>query len=221
MTKPQQDAGDGRAARWRGQREKRRSEFVDRALVAIKEEGPDVSVATMAVYAAVARTRIYRHFDDSTDLKNAVARRVAAMMLLEYAPVITTDGAPHAILTRAARAHLTWLTEHANLYRYLMSFSPAADEVRRAITTSVSDMLHPYLDALGAPATATPLANALIGVVESVSAEWIERPGDTDAGALTEQLADWAWALVDTTMRRHGTILDPDSPLPAPDDLRR
>ncbi len=87
MTKPpQQDAGDGRAARWRGQREKRRSEFVERALVAIDAEGPDVSVATMAVYAGVARTRIYRHFDDSTDLKNAVARRVAAMMLLEYAP---------------------------------------------------------------------------------------------------------------------------------------
>ena len=221
MTKPQQDAGDGRAARWRGQREKRRSEFVERALVAIDEEGPDVSVATMAVYAEVARTRIYRHFDDSTDLKNAVARRVAAMMLLEYAPVITVDGAPHAILTRAARTHLDWVTEHANLYRYLMSFSPAAGEVRRAISTAVSDMLHPYLDALGAPATATPLANALIGMVESVSAEWIDRPGGTDVGALTEQLAAWAWALVDTTMRSRGAVLDPNSPLPAPDDLRR
>ncbi|MFC0446573.1 TetR/AcrR family transcriptional regulator [Rhodococcus jostii] len=220
MTNPQQDAGDGRAARWRGQREKRRSEFVERALVAIAEEGPDVSVATMAVYAEVARTRIYRHFDDSADLKNAVARRIAAMMLIEYAPVITTEGTPHDILTRAARTHLDWLTTHANLYRYLMSFSPATEEVRRAISTAVSDMLRPYLDALGDPGTATPLGNALIGMVESVSAEWIERPGDTDAAALTEQLAAWAWALVDTTMRRHGAVLDPDSPLPAPDALR-
>ncbi|TQC42710.1 TetR family transcriptional regulator [Rhodococcus sp. WS4] len=220
MTNPQQDAGDGRAARWRGQREKRRSEFVERALVAIAEEGPDVSVATMAVYAEVARTRIYRHFDDSTDLKNAVARRIAALMLIEYAPVITTDGTPHDILTRAARTHLDWLTAHANLYRYLMSFSPATDEVRRAISTAVSDMLRPYLDALGDAGTATPLGTALIGMVESVSAEWIERPGDTDAAALTEQLAAWAWALVDTTMRRHGAVLDPDSPLPDPDALR-
>ncbi|MBV6760825.1 MULTISPECIES: TetR/AcrR family transcriptional regulator [Rhodococcus] len=220
MTNPQQDAGDGRAARWRGQREKRRSEFVERALVAIAEEGPDVSVATMAVYAEVARTRIYRHFEDSTDLRNAVARRVAAMMLLEYAPVITTDGAPRAILTRAARTHLDWVTEHANLYRYLMSFSPAAEEVRRAITTAVADMLRPYLDALGTPAAATPLANALIGMVESVALDWIERPGGTDVGALTEQLAAWAWALVDTTMRGRGVVLDPDLPLPAPGDLR-
>ncbi len=67
--------------------------------------------------------------------------------------MITVDGAPHAILTRAARTHLDWVTEHANLYRYLMSFSPpAAGEVRRAISTAVADMLHPpYLDALGAP----------------------------------------------------------------------
>lgn len=57
-------------------------------------------------------------------------------------------------------------------------------------------------------------------MVESVSAEWIDRPGGTDVGALTEQLAAWAWALVDTTMRSRGAVLDPDSPLPAPDDLR-
>src|SRR5215469_4167626 len=66
---------DGRAARWAGQQERRRREFVDAAMRAIAEHGPDVSTGQIAAEAGVARTRIYKHFVDAADLQGAIAER--------------------------------------------------------------------------------------------------------------------------------------------------
>ena len=119
---------DGRAARWAGQQERRRAEFVDAALAAIAEHGPDVSTEQIAERAGVARTRLYRHFDGAADLQRAIARRAAELVTAELAPLWHPEGSPNEMIAAAISTHLRWLTEHAQLHRYLVRTLPATPE---------------------------------------------------------------------------------------------
>jgi AcrR family transcriptional regulator len=59
---------DGRAARWSGQRNKRRTEFVEAALQAVARYGPQTSTEQIASHVGVTRTKLYRYFDGAADL---------------------------------------------------------------------------------------------------------------------------------------------------------
>ena len=102
---------DGRATRWAGQHERRRAEFVDAALAAIAEHGPDVSTEQVAEKAGVARTRLYKHFDDAGDLQRAISRRVSELITEELEPVWNPQGTPREMITTAVDTHLRWLTD--------------------------------------------------------------------------------------------------------------
>ncbi|GGF52373.1 TetR family transcriptional regulator [Marmoricola endophyticus] len=206
---------DGRAARWAGQRERRRAEFVDAVLVLVDDEGPDVTPAQVTERLGISRTKLYRYFDDAEDLRGAVAARVEAMLTAELAPVFDLSGSPRQMIEGVVGAHVAWLTAHGNLYRYLAGQAPAGiADLQRAIGRHLADFMRTWLDALEVSSRAAdPLAHGIVGLVEAATARWLEAPGELDHEELTEDLSAWIWVLADGILRRGGVALDPDAAL--------
>lgn len=217
---------DGRTARWAGQRQRRRREFVEAALRAIAKHGPDVSVEQIADEAGVGRTRLYKYFADSTDLQGAVADRVAELITAELEPVWNPHGTPMQMITTAISTYIGWLSEHGHLYRYLTrhalsthaSRHSAVTDVKTAIAQHLTRLLDHYLSTFetGTRTQAEPIAYGLVGLVESSTARWLENPGSMPRGELADLLAHWVWRLLDDTVRTHGSELHPHQPLDPP-----
>lgn len=216
---------DGRATRWAGQHERRRREFVDAALSAIAEYGPEVSTEQIAEQAGVARTRLYKHFGNAGDLQRAIATRAAETIITEFEPMWNLKGSAWEMITSAVGAHTKWLAEHANLYRYLTrhSLSAAPDEpdtvtdIKTAVAVHLSGMLTDYLTGFDVEhVNAEPLAFGIIGFVESAATRWLDHPGNLTREELTEQLVRWIWAMLDSTLQANGVHLDPHQPLATP-----
>jgi AcrR family transcriptional regulator len=211
---------DGRAARWAGQQERRRAEFVDAALEAIAEHGPDVSTEQIAERAGVARTRLYKHFDGAADLQRAIAERAAELVTAELQPLWHPSGSPTEMISTVIATHLRWLIGHIHLHRYLARAAPGPVDVRGTIARHLSSLFAGYLTAFGRdPAPADTIAFGLVGYVESATTRWLDHPGALTLDQLTAQLSGTIWAMLDHTLRAVGVELDPDRPLPLPEGL--
>lgn len=215
---------DRRAARWTGQRAKRRAEFVDAAIAAIAVHGPAVSTEQIAAHAEVARPQLYRHFRDAGDLHRAVALRAAELILAEMAPVLTPPGgAPSGMIEQAVGTLVGWLADHANLYRYVtqqaaMGTTKGLDvvaDIKTTLGTQLSLLLGGYLTAFGVPADpiAEPLAFGVVGFVESATDRWLSEPGSLTRQDLVDYLSSWIWGTLDHVCRTAGVTIDPDQPL--------
>ena len=229
MTSP--EPLSGQAARWAGQRERRRAEFVDSALRVIAEQGPGASLEAFAVEAGVARTRVYRHFTDRADLERAISARVAGMIVAELEPLWHPEGSARQMIRGAVGAHVGWLAENHNLYLYLRrqaradsasdGDAPTLDGhegVRRAVADHLTRLFGAYLSLVGVEnQTTETLAYAVVGMVESVTERWIEQGADDSpisAEAILNQLSNWTWAMISEALGTAGVELDPDLPLP-------
>jgi AcrR family transcriptional regulator len=211
----------GQAARWAGQRERRRAEFVDAALGVIAEQGPAVSVEDIAARVGVARTRLYRHFTDRGDLETAISDRVAGLVMAELEPLWRPQGSARQMIEGAIGAYVRWIGANRNLHLYLHAHARGNDDpadavsgVRRAVAEHLSELFGGYLRLLGLdPSIATDLAHAVLGMVESVADRWAAG-GGTDPDAVIARLGQWTWAMLADTLAGAGITLDPDLPLP-------
>ena len=219
------DNTDGRTTRWAGHRQHRRREFVDAALQAVAEHGPDVSVEQIADKAGVGRTRLYKYFIDAADLHTAVGDRVSDLIHTELAPVWHPQGTPAQMIRTAIDAHIGWLSDHGNLHRYLTSHAltsthgrSAVNDVKTAIAEHLTRLFRAYSQAVRADTAtaAEPLAFGIVGLVETSTTRWLENPGGMPRRELTDLLTDWVWRLLDDTLRTAGAEVDPHQPLPAP-----
>lgn len=222
---------DRRAARWTGQRAKRRSEFVEAAIVAIAAHGPTVSTEQIAAQAGVARTQLYRHFQDADDLHRAVALRAADLVIEEMAPLLTEPGgAPAQMVERAVRTQVKWLAEHVNLYRYVTQRATSGPgghhdvvaDIKTTLGDHVSALLDGYLAAfeIRAPIADT-VAFGLVGFVESATDRWLRDPGTLTLDQLADYLSAWIWGTLDHIFRDEGVVVDPDEPIAPPADLAK
>jgi AcrR family transcriptional regulator len=213
---------DGRATRWAGQHERRRAEFVDAALAAIAEHGPDVSTEQIAEKAGVARTRLYKHFGDAGDLQNAISCRVSELITEELEPVWNPQGTPMEMITTAVDTHLRWLTEHAHLYRYLTrnSLDGDAPDIRTAIGVHLTRFFGGYLTAFRLdPLPAATMAFGIVGYVESATNHWLDGQREFTREQLVAQLTGTIWTILDHTLRAGGVELDPHRRLPPVSEL--
>lgn len=215
---------DGRAARWAGQRTRRRAEIVAAGLAAIHEHGPGVSTEQIAAGAGVARPGIYRHFADAEELYDALARGAAHLLVEALAPALTQPaGTAFGMITHAVRTFVVWLAEHTALYRFVVLRSvgvhapgePLIADVRTAIAGMLRDLFVAYLTIFDADTSLSdPMAFAVVGMVESATARWLTEPGALTRDELVARLSEWVWALLDNLLRGVGVILDPGLPLP-------
>jgi len=210
------DHADGRAARWAGQHERRRAEFVAAALTAIAEHGPDVSTQQIAQQAGVARTRLYKHFHGAEDLRAAITSRVTELLDTQLEPVRNPHGTPRQMINVAYRSYLDWVTEHQQLYEYLLRYGPHGgwDDIRTTLGGHLAALFTEYLTAFdAATAPAQQAAFGLIGYAESATNRWLEHPDGVTRDQLVTQITEAAWALLDHMLRSVGITLDPDQPL--------
>jgi AcrR family transcriptional regulator len=180
-------------------------------------------VEQIAARAGVARTRIYRHFTDRADLEHAISERVAELIVAELDPLWHPEGSTRQMISAVIGAHAGWLAANRHLYAYLVAHSgfdgaDAADGyngVRQAVAEHLTGLFGGYFGLVGvSDAVAESVAYGILGLVESVTNRWLERPGTQDAAAVAEQLSAWVWAMLDSTLRAAGVAWDPDAPLP-------
>ncbi|MEU7787830.1 TetR/AcrR family transcriptional regulator [Amycolatopsis sp. NPDC049159] len=223
-------AGDGRAARWTGQRERRRREFVEAALRAIEEHGPYVSAAHIAEAAGVARPQLYRQFDDAADLTRAVADRAAEEITASLQPVWEPQGSAREMIAAAVDAHTGWLADHGNLYRYLILHAQtgrregedAIADVKTVIARQLSQVFEYYLTLFQLDTRiAGVLSFGVVGLVDSCTAQWLEAPEGITKTQLADLLTRWIWHILDDSLRAAGIEVDPNLPLPPPPPRQR
>lgn len=219
-------SSDGRAVRWQAHRAARRAEFVDAAVRAIEEHGPDVRTEQIAAAAGVPRPRLYRYFDGKADLDRAVVERATELFSAELQPLWRPAGSPREVLDTVIRAWLRWVAEHADLYRYVRRADAAGQprqagqprpyaEIKRAITAHAAAVVRAYAEIFQVRLPVVePLTAGLFGMVESATNQWLEGVRDLGPDALAEELVGWAVAVITDLARRHEITLDWDRPLP-------
>ena len=216
------EARDGRSTRWDPHRRERRLAIITAAISAIEQYGPDALTAQIAQVAGVPRTHVYRHFDGKQALDLAVCRHVAGDLGDRLRAGLSGPGSPRQIIAGSIEAHLSWIEQHPNLYRFLAQHayavattgSPGADDAKAAFATELSALLARYMSAFDLDTgPAERVIIGVVGMVDSTAAWWLEHP-DVPRAELTAQLTEQVWLVIDHTARQLGLLLDPDQVLP-------
>ncbi|MEV4128411.1 TetR/AcrR family transcriptional regulator [Nocardia sp. NPDC049707] len=130
---------DARTERWREHRVKVRGQFVDAAFRALDKFGPEVSMGDIAKEAGAAKPKLYRHFEDKTDLYNAIVDRVGDMLWerIVSSADMTNDSA-RELIRRGAAAYVLVVSEHPNVFRFMLHshFTRRTDESERALQSA-------------------------------------------------------------------------------------
>ncbi len=231
---------DARSERWRDHRRRVRAEFVDAALRALDEHGPEVSMGDIARTAGAAKPKLYRHFADKIDLYDAVTDRMAEILWERITASIDLTHDPAAeLVRRAATEYALVVTEHPNVFRFLMHghFTQRSDDSERALQSarqSARRAAHLLAAAVGAEPDAESrtaatrdidldgtemIVYSTFGAVASATDWWIgadrlpERPMPIEE--FVGYLASIIAALAQSSARRNGIDLDPRRPLHA------
>jgi AcrR family transcriptional regulator len=193
-------SGDGRATRWDSHRESRRGELVAAAVRAIDRDGPDVSMAAIAVEAGVSKPVLYRYFADKSELWLAVGQEAAGMVLDAIVPAVANVREERAVIAAAIDAYLAHIEADTNLYRFVVhqpDVTRHRDVVADVVDTVASGLARILGDRLRArgldSGAATPWAYGVVGYVQSVGDWWLRRQQPISREALGEYLTTFLW----------------------------
>jgi AcrR family transcriptional regulator len=213
--------GDARRDRWRKHRIARRAEFVDAALKALDEHGPELGMEDVAAAAGVTKPVLYRHFDDKADLYVALGQRGTEMLFERLIPAINAELAPVPRIRMALDAFFTVIEEHPNLYRLLargpVAEKPAGSDVvaedKEVIATALTALLGDYMRMFNMDSgAAEPWAHGIVGMVQNTGEWWLDRRS-MGRDSVVEYLTQIIWAAIDGLTRQQGIVIDPNQPL--------
>jgi AcrR family transcriptional regulator len=208
---------DARRDRWRSHRAARREEFVEAALRALAEHGPDVGMEHVAAEAGVTKPVLYRHFTDKADLFVALGHRGTEILFERLIPAMNIEEAPIPRIRKSLDAFFSVIEEFPNLYRLLVRRSIGESDVvtedKEVIAAALATLLGDYMRAFQLDSgPAEPWAHGIVGMVQNVGEWWLERR-TMARDAVVEYLTQIIWAAIDGIMRSHGVDLAPDRPL--------
>jgi AcrR family transcriptional regulator len=212
--------GDARRERWREHRAARREEFVDAALRALDEHGPDLGMEHVASAAGVTKPVLYRHFTDKADLFVALGQRGTEILFERLIPAINTEEAPVPRIRKSLHAFFSVIEDYPNLYRLLAhrSFgdrpvdSDPVREDKEVIAAALTSLLGDYMRALNLDSgAAEPWAYSIVGMVQTTGEWWLERRSMT-RDAIVEYLTTIIWSAIDGFLRQHNLQIAPDKP---------
>lgn len=191
------------------------------ALEAIEADGPHALTGQIAERAGLARTHVYRHFGSKAELDQAVARAARTDLTGRIRSTLGASGRPIDLLRAPIGAMVMWAQARPNTYRFLVARSAGSSGrpwPHGALAAEVIALARRYLSAFGVT-EADDLEAAMTGVIGLVDTRvlwWLEH-GAADAEALSDELADSAWVLLQHYLRRVGVSLDSNEMVPLPD----
>lgn len=219
---------DGRDRRWEDHRQGRRESLLVAALEVIDREGGDVGVAAIAARAGIPRSVVYKLFRDRDDLDAQIRLRIIADMNAALAPLLVPQGTVREMVGRGVRTYVEWVSEHANLHRFLGAGSaarpthgsPQATGGKTAFAMGLKELIEgviPVVVETRLPrGAAENLAFAIIGQVDSVVNRWLlaGRSRSTKKDLVTF-LTDATCGSIEAAARIADVDLDVDSDLMA------
>ena len=214
---------DARSERWREHRKKVRGEIVDAAFRAIDRLGPELSVREIAEEAGTAKPKIYRHFQDKSDLFQAIGERLRDMLWAAIFPSIDlqTDSA-REIVRRSVEEYVSLVDQHPNVLRVFIqgrtAASPQILEEGRGITLAIANMFDNELREMELDHAAFELAgNAAFGSAASATEWWLGPEADSPRRMPREQfvahLTTIMMGVIAGTAEALGLSMDPDQPI--------
>lgn len=218
---------DARTERWRAHRVQVRIEFVEAAFRALDAHGPDVSMGDIAKEAGAAKPKLYRHFEDKTDLYNAIVDRVREMLWERLLGGIdlTHDSAAE-LVRRAAAEYVAVVSEHPNVFRFILHshFSQQARETERALAAArqsarrAAEFIAGLLPDESVDVAGIELVSySIFGAVASATDWWLGA-NQREVSAMPverfiDYLAESISALAQAHARFNGVRIDPAQPL--------
>ncbi|TIC83923.1 TetR/AcrR family transcriptional regulator [Nocardioides sp. GY 10113] len=213
---------DGRQARWDEHNRARRRAIIDAAIGALESHRPgeEVQLQAVAEAAGMARTVVYRHFDDRADLDRAVQKAVFARIGEELVPALAIDTTPKQMTERVVGAFVHWSVAHPSLIwfagRDLSGGGPSPMNVAiENLASGIEAVMEHVVAAAGAylgPDDRAALDPWVFGMVSGVFASvrrWLardERRPATDAFAAI--LAESFYSQLTTLASSRGIDLD-------------
>ncbi|MFI9506731.1 TetR/AcrR family transcriptional regulator [Nocardia sp. NPDC052566] len=218
---------DARTERWREHRRKVRDEFVDAAFRALDRFGPEVSMGDIAKEAGAAKPKLYRHFEDKTDLYNAIVDRVRDMLWERIIACIDlTNDSARALVRRAAGEYALVVGEHPNVFRFMLHshFAQQASDTERALQSArqsarrAAELFTQVLQDDSVEVASVELVNySIFGAVASATDWWLgvnrAQPQAMPVEQFVDYLAEIISALAEANSRLNGITVDADLPL--------
>jgi AcrR family transcriptional regulator len=178
-------------------RETRRGQFLDAALVAIRREGPGVSMETIAAEAGITKPILYRYFEDRDGLLRALAERFGVELVNRLRVDLPSGAEPREAMAAAIDAYIAMIEQDPALYRFVTQRMPASgetisaviDQVAAVITTVIGETLRSMEADSGA---AEIWAYSIVGMVHLAGDRWVARP-TVPRPRLVEYLTSLLW----------------------------
>ncbi|MEU2121498.1 TetR/AcrR family transcriptional regulator [Nocardia niwae] len=218
---------DARTERWREHRRKVREEFVDAAFRALDKVGPAVSMGDIAKEAGAAKPKLYRHFEDKTDLYNAIVDRVRDMLWEQVMTSfdLTADSAGD-LVRRAATEYARVVSRQPNVFRFMLHShftrrSGDADRALQSARQSAERAAELFAGAVNDEsvrvASVELVIYSIFGAVASATDWWLgvnrPEPPAMPVEQFAAYLSEIVFALVAASARLHGIAIAADRPL--------
>lgn len=194
-------------------RAERRSQFLDAALVAIRREGPGVSMEAIAAEAGVTKPIVYRLFGDREGLLQGLAERFGDELVARLRDELPSGANPREAIAAAIDTYVASIEQDPALYRFIIQQTPAGggaikgviDQVAALITTVIGETLRSIRADSGA---AEVWAYSIVGMVHLAGDHWADRPTMP-----RERLVDYLTGLLWEGMAGNSVrlIADPDA----------
>lgn len=221
--KPPGTKVDARSERWREHRKKVRGEIVDAAFRAIDRLGPELSVREIAEEAGTAKPKIYRHFQDKSDLFQAIGERLRDMLWAAIFPSVDLKSdSSREVIRRAVEEYVTLVDKHPNVLRVFIqgrtSASPQILDEGRGITLAMANMFDDELREMKLDHAAIELAgHAAFGSAASATEWWLgpepQSPRRMPHDQFVAHLTTIMMGVIVGTAEALGITMDPDQPL--------
>lgn len=231
VTRPRPGAGSGkvdaRSERWREHRKKVRAEIVDAAFRAIDKRGPGVSLREIAEEAGTAKPKIYRHFNDKSDLFQAIGARLRDMLWAAIFPNIDFAVDPvREVVHRSVAEYVSLVDQHPNVLRFMLQgrFPEQSESTVRAlnegreITMAMAEMFNHELREMELdPAALQLAASATFGSASAATDWWLgpdsESPRRMPTDDFVKHLTTIMLGTINGTAELLGIDLDQDRPI--------
>ena len=204
-----------------------RAQIVDAAFRAIDRLGPDVSIREIAEEAGTAKPKIYRHFNDKSDLFQAIGRRLRDMLWTAIFPGLDFANDPtREVIRRSVGEYVNLVDQHPNVVRFMLqgrfpgqsgSTVQALNEGRE-ITLAMAALFNNELREMELnPAAFELAASATFGLAASATDWWLgpdpDSPRQMGSDEFVTHLTTLMLGAVQGTAEVLSVQLDPDKPI--------